>query len=314
MITKAIHQAGLAEINQLSPNSAEFVIKPLYYGYGNTLGNSFRRVLLSSIEGAAIIAFSIEGSNHEYAAIAGIKEDVVDISLNLKNIRLKSYANGPIELSLEVKGSSVKSKNYAVTAGDIKLPSEVEIANPEQIICHLADDSSVVKMRFIVDKGIGYLSIEKSGAERTNPSMIALDAVFTPVVRVRYKVENTRVGQDTNLQQLSLIIDTDGTITPKDAFELAAATLKNQYASLAGATSVVSAPTPGKDTEKDNAIMQLSVEELNFSVRTYNALIAGDIRSVEDLANITEQELKELKGFGAKALEEVRDKRKELGI
>ena len=148
MTTKNIHEASLASVKELSKTSAEFVIKPLYYGYGNTLGNSLRRVLLSSIKGAAITAFSIEGSSHEYAAIPGIREDVVDIMLNLKNIRFKMHTDAPVELSLEIKGDkqSEKDGDKRVVAGDIKLPAEVEIANPNQVICHIDDPKKVLKM------------------------------------------------------------------------------------------------------------------------------------------------------------------------
>ena len=213
MTTKTIHEAKLAEVKELSETSAEFIVKPLYYGYGNTLGNSLRRVLLSSVKGAAITAFSIEGTTHEFTTIPGIREDVVDIMLNLKNVRFKCHTDAPVELSLEIKGSnqSEKDGDKRVVAGDIKLPSEVEISNPNQVICHIDDPKYVLKMHFIVETGRGYLTIEKSGEERVHSDMIALDAVFTPVLRVRYKVENTRVGQDTNLQQLTLTIDTDGT-------------------------------------------------------------------------------------------------------
>ena len=221
MTTKNIHEATLASVKELGKNSAEFVIKPLYPGYGNTLGNSLRRVLLSSVKGAAITAFSIEGTTHEFTAIPGIREDVVDIMLNLKNIRFKVHSDAPIELSLEIKGDkqSEKDGDKRVVAGDIKLPAEVEVANPNQVICHIDDPNYTLKMRMIVESGRGYLTIEHASEERVHSDMIAIDAVFTPVLRVRYKVENTRVGQDTNLQQLTLTVDTDGTITPKDALK-----------------------------------------------------------------------------------------------
>ena len=316
MTTKVIHEAALAEVNALGDNSAEFVIRPLYYGYGNTLGNSLRRVLLSSIKGAAITSFSIEGSTHEYAAIPGIREDVVDIMLNLKNIRFKAHTDAPVELSLEVKGSEQTEKDgdKRVLASDIKLTSDVEIANPEQTICHIDDPNFVLKMRFIVENGRGYLTIEKSGAERIHSDMIALDAVFSPVLRVRYKVENTRVGQDTNLQQLTLTIDTDGTITPREAFEEAAAILVNQYTALAGSTTVESAPAPGSDKEEEDAGLMLPIEELGLSARTANALVNNDIRTVRDLVSLSDSDLKELKGFGSKALDEVKEKLTELNF
>lgn len=317
MVTKNIHEAMLAEVKNLSENSAEFVIRPLYYGYGNTLGNSLRRVLLSSIKGAAITAFSIEGTTHEYTAIPGIREDVVDIMLNLKNIRFKSHTDVPVELSLEMKGdkqSSDKDGDKRVVAGDIKLPAEVEIANPNQVICHIDDPKYVLKMHFIVENGRGYLTIEQASENRVHSDMIAVDAVFTPVLRVRYKVENTRVGQDTNLQQLTLTVDTDGTITPREAFEEAAAILVNQYTALAGGTEVESTPAPGSNNEDDDSGLMLPIEELDLSARTANALLNNEIRTIRDLVTLSESDLKDLKGFGQKAMDEVKQKLTELNI
>ncbi|MFV0485292.1 MAG: DNA-directed RNA polymerase subunit alpha [Candidatus Saccharimonadales bacterium] len=307
-MTKVIHEAELAEINDLGENSASFVIKPLYYGYGNTLGNSLRRVLLSSIKGAAITAFRVEGASHEFTAVPGVTEDVVDIMLNLKNIHVKSHSDAPIELHLEKKGSGV------VLAGDIKLPAEVEIANPQQIICNIDDPKFTLKMDFVVDTGRGYLSIEQAGEDRVHSDMIAIDALFTPVLRVRYKAENTRVGQDTNLQQLTLTIDTDGTLTPKEAFEEAAAILVNQYQALAGSTTVESAPAPTTTKAEDESGLMMPVEEMGLSARTANALLNNEIRTIRDLVMLSETDLKELKGFGTKALDEVREKLTELKV
>lgn len=316
MTIKTIHEATLAEVNKIGENSAEFIIKPLYYGYGNTLGNSLRRVLLSSVKGAAITAFSVEGSTHEYTIIPGVREDIIDIMLNLKNIRFKCHTDAPVELTLEIKGDKQSEKNgdKRVIAGDIKLPAEVEIANKNQVICHIDDPKFVLKMRFIVETGRGYLTIDKSSEDRVHSDMIALDAVFTPVLRVRYKVENTRVGRDTNLQQLTLTIDTDGTITPQDAFEEASAILVNQYTALAGSTVIESAPAPGTKNEEDDSGLLLPIEELNLSVRTSNALLNNDIKIVRDLVMLSENDLKELKGFGAKAFDEVKEKLTELNI
>ena len=315
MTTKNIHEARLDSVKELGENSAEFVIKPLYPGYGNTLGNSLRRVLLSSVKGAAITAFSVEGATHEFTTIKGVREDVVDIMLNLKNIRFKMHSDEPVELSLEIKGDAQtadKSGDLRVVAGDIKLPSEVEVANSNQTICHIDDPKFVLKMHFVVEAGRGYLTIENSSEGRLHSDMIAVDAVFTPVLRVRYKVENTRVGQDTNLQQLTLTIDTDGTITPKEAFEEAAAILVNQYQALAGGTEVESAPAPGVAKEEEESGLMLPIEELDLSARTANALSNNDIRTVRDLVTLSETDLKELKGFGQKALEEVKEKLTEL--
>ena len=316
MTVKNIHEAKLDSVKELSPTSAEFVIKPLYPGYGNTLGNSLRRVLLSSVKGAAITAFSIEGTTHEFTSIPGVREDAVDIMLNLKNIRFKMHTDAPVELTLEIKGDkqSEKDGDKRVVAGDIKLPSEVEIANPNQTICHIDDPKHVLKMHLIVESGRGYLTIDKASEERLHSDMIAIDAVFTPVLRVRYKVENTRVGQDTNLQQLTLTVDTDGTLTPKDAFEEAAAILVNQYSALAGSTKVESSPAPGSNTEDEDAGLMLPIEELELSARTANALLNNDIRTIRDLVTLSETDLKDLKGFGQKALDEVKEKLTELNI
>ena len=316
MTTKNIHEAKLDKVKTLSENSAEFVIKPLYYGYGNTLGNSLRRVLLSSIKGAAITAFSIEGTTHEFTTIPGVREDVMDIMLNLKNIRFKMHTDAPVELTLEMKGDkqSEKDGDKRTIAGDIKLPADVEIANPNQTICHIDDPKTVVKMHLIVETGRGYLTIDQASEGSLHSDMIAVDAVFTPVLRVRYKVENTRVGQDTNLQQLTLTIDTDGTIKPEEAFEEAAAILVNQYTALAGGTKVESAPTPGADRDEDDSGLMLPIEELDLSARTANALLNNDIRTIRDLVTLSETDLKDLKGFGQKALDEVKEKLTELNI
>lgn len=316
MSTKVIHEAKLEEVNELGENTAEFIVRPLYYGYGNTLGNSLRRVLLSSVKGAAITSFSIEGTTHEFTAIPGIREDVVDIMLNLKNIRVKSHSDAPVELYLEIKGSdqSEKDGDKRVVAGDIKLPADIEIANPNQVICHIDDPKYVLKMHMIVDTGRGYLTIEESGEDRVHSDMIALDAVFSPVLRVRYKAENTRVGQDTNLQQLTLTIETDGTITPREAFEEAAAILVNQYTALAGGTTVETAPAPGANKEEEDTGLMLPIEELGLSARTANALTNNDIKTVRDLVMLSDSDLKDLKGFGAKALDEVKEKITELNI
>lgn len=316
MTTKNIHEAMLAEVKELSDTSAEFVIRPLYYGYGNTLGNSLRRVLLSSVKGAAITAFSIEGSTHEYASIPGIREDVVDIMLNLKNIRFKVHTDAPVELELTIKGSeqSEKDGDKRVIAGDIKLPSEVEIANPNQTICHIDDPKFVLKMHMVVESGRGYLTIEQASESRLHSDMIAIDAVFTPVLRVRYKVENTRVGQDTNLQQLVLTVDTDGTITPKEAFTEAAAILINQYTALAEGKALERVPAPGLINDDDDSGLLMPIEDLELSARTANALLNNEIRTVRDLVVLSENDLKDLKGFGQKALDEVKEKLTELNF
>jgi DNA-directed RNA polymerase subunit alpha len=307
-MSKVIHNPALASIDEQSATNATFSIEPLHAGYGNTLGNSLRRVLLSSIEGAAIVAFRIEGATHEFTTVEGVKEDVVDIMLNLKNIRLKVHSEQPVELRLEKKGAG------AITAGDIKTNADVDVINPEQVIATIDDPKKTVIIDFVVEAGRGYRTIEDSSIERLHSDMIALDAVFSPVLRVRYKVASTRVGQETNLDKLDLNIETDGSLTPREAFEEAAAILVNQYTALAGSTTVEAAPALGQVNEDETNELNTSVEELNLTARTANALINNDIRTVHDLVTLSEQDLRELKGFGSKALDEVKDKLAELEL
>ena len=304
-MAKAIYNPALASIEDVSDTSATFLIEPLHSGYGNTLGNSMRRVLLSSIRGGAIVAFRIEGATHEFTTVEGIKEDVVDIMLNLKGVRLRVHTDEPVELRLEKTGG-------VITAGDIQANGEVEVVNPDHIIATIDDPKKTVIMDLVAEAGRGYQTIEDSSESRLHSDMIALDAVFTPVLRVRYKVDPTRVGDETDLDKLTMTIETDGTMTPREAFEEAAAILVNQYTALAGSTTVVSAPALGITTEDSEAELDTSIEELNLSARTTNALINNEIRTIRDLVTLTEQDLRELKGFGSKALDEVRDKMAEL--
>ena len=304
-MAKAIYNPALASIEDVSDTSATFLIEPLHSGYGNTLGNSMRRVLLSSIRGGAIVAFRIEGATHEFTTVEGIKEDVVDIMLNLKGVRLRVHTDEPVELRLEKTGG-------VITAGDIQANGEVEVVNPDHIIATIDDPKKTVIMDLVAEAGRGYQTIEASSESRLHSDMIALDAVFTPVLRVRYKVDPTRVGDETDLDKLTMTIETDGTMTPREAFEEAAAILVNQYTALAGSTTVVSAPALGTTTEDSEAELDTSIEELNLSARTTNALINNEIRTIRDLVTLTEQDLRELKGFGSKALDEVRDKMAEL--
>jgi DNA-directed RNA polymerase subunit alpha len=308
MITKVIHNPALANIEEHSSTSATFDIAPLHAGYGNTLGNSLRRVLLSSIRGGAIVAFRIEGASHEFTTVAGIKEDVVDIMLNIKNIRLKVHSDEPVELRIEKKGAGI------VTAGDIKANADIEIVNPDQIVCTIDDAKTSAIIDLVAESGRGYRPIEDSSANRIHSDMIAVDALFSPVLRVRYKVEGTRVGQETDLDRLQVTIDTDGSMSPREAFEEAAAILVNQYTALAGSTVVDSAPALGHDKDDEVSELNTPIEELNLTARTANALVNNDIRTVHDLVTLSEQDLRELKGFGSKALDEVKEKLAELEL
>ncbi len=307
-MSKVIHNPALAKVVDNDATSSTFVIEPLHAGYGNTLGNSLRRVLLSSIRGGAVVAFRIEGATHEFTTIPGIQEDVVDITLNLKGINLKVESDEPVELRIEKKGAGV------VTAGDIKTTADVEVMNPDAVICTIDDPKKSVVIDLVVEAGRGYQDIETSSKNRLHSDMIAVDAMFSPVTRVRFKVDGTRVGQETNLDKLELSVETDGSLTAREAFEEAAAILVNQYTALAGATTVEAAPALGTLEAEDVNELNTSIEDLGLSARTANALINNEIRTVHDLVTLSEQDLRELKGFGSKALDEVKDKLAELEL
>lgn len=311
-MSKSIHTPGVVKVDDHGTTSATFTIEPLHTGYGMTLGNSLRRVLLSSISGAAITSFRVEGVTHEFTTVPGIKEDGVDIMLNLKGIRFKVFAEEPQNLRIVKKGKGV------VTAKDIQTNADVEVVNPDHVIATIDDAKATFTVDLVVEAGRGYRPIEE-GATRKQSDMIALDAIFGPVQRVRYKVENTRVGQMTDLDKLIITVDTDGSITPQDAFEEAAAILVNQYTALAGQTRVkAEAPLTteaGVAAESDEPTeLMTPIEDLNFSARTTNALVNNEIHTLKDLFSLSDIELRELKGFGAKALDEVKDKLAELEL
>lgn len=313
-----IHTPSLVKVDDHSDTSASFIIEPLHSGYGMTLGNSLRRVLLSSIAGAAVTSFKIEGVTHEFTAVPGVKEDVVDIMLNLKGVRFRVYGGEAQTLRI------VKSGKGTVTAKDIQATADVEIVNPDHVIATIDDAKGKLTVDLTVEVGRGYRTIEE-GATKKASDMIALDAIFSPVLRVRYKVENTRVGQATDLDRLLLTVDTDGSITPQDAFEEASAILVNQYTALAGKTRVVTpevaSDASGQDTDfgsevigDESTALSTSIEDLNLTARTTNALINNDIHTIRDLFALNDAELRDLKGFGSKALDEVKEKLAELEL
>jgi DNA-directed RNA polymerase subunit alpha len=288
-------------------HKATFAIEPLASGYGMTLGNSLRRVILSSLSGAAITAVKIDNVSHEFSTIKGVKEDVVEIILNLKKARFRVFSDEPQFLILSKTGKG------PVTAGDIKATSDVEIANPDQLIATIDDDKAKLGMEIKIEKGRGYVPVENREGEKLEVGMIAVDALYSPVSRVRYNVENTRVGQVTDLDRLVMEVETDGTITPQDAIGQAAKILLDHFSIVAG-NSAPSAVAPVKSERADTTASKIMVEEINLSPRTTNALLNNDIKTVKDLLRLTDQELRDLKGFGAKAYDEVKEKINELGF
>lgn len=318
-MANTVYTPGIVKVDDLSPTSATFAVEPLYSGYGNTLGNSLRRVLLSSISGAAITSFRAEGASHEYTTLPGVREDLVDVMINLKGLRFKVFSEEPQRLTIS------KSGKGPVTGKDIKTNADVEVVNPEHVIATIDDAKGKLAMDIIVEVGRGYRPIEQSTAKKPS-DFIAVDAIFSPVLRVRYRIESTRVGQITDLDRLILTVDTDGSITPRDAFEEAAAILVDQYTALAGKTRVASEPMfdtkaqsePSDASEPsasdESAVLDMSIEDLNLTARTTNALVNNDIHTIKDLFSLSDAEMRDLKGFGSKALDEVKDKLAELEL
>ncbi len=292
-----IHQSG-------SNEEGLIVVEPLPQGYGVTLGNAIRRILLSSLPGGAITQVKIAGVAHEYSTIKGVKEDVVEIILNLKKIRLQIETDTPVKLSLDAKGPG------DITAAQIKLPAGVKISNPEQHIASLADSKTKLEMDLTAQNGVGYVGAEDRRS--LGIGTIPLDATFTPVTKVFYKVEATRVGQITNFDKLSINVTTDGTITPADAVKEAARILTSYFNTL------VEQKKPSKK-EKDEAPrpkvdQAATVEELELSTRITNSLKNASINTVADLLTTPKEELVKLKNMGAKSISDIEQKLKDKGF
>ncbi len=279
----------------------KFVVEPLERGYGTTLGNSLRRVLLSSLPGYAITSVKIDGVLHEFSTIDGVKEDVTEIVLNLKGVILKIHGDGPKTIYIDASGKGT------VTAGDIQADSEVEILNPEHVLANL-EDGGVLKMELTCDKGRGYVSAERN-KQLMQPiiGVIAIDSIYTPVLKVNYTVENTRVGQVTDLDKLSLEAWTDGTISAQEAVSLGAKILTDHldlFVDLSEEARETETMIVKNDDSKGK-ILEMTIEELDLSVRSFNCLKRAGINTVEDLTNRTEEDMMRVRNLGRKSLEEV---------
>ncbi|MDR1631111.1 MAG: DNA-directed RNA polymerase subunit alpha [Oscillospiraceae bacterium] len=287
-----------------------FTLEPLERGYGTTLGNSLRRVLLSSLQGYAITAVKIDGVLHEFTTIEGVKEDVTEIVLNLKSVILKIHGQGPKKMYVDFSGEG------ELTAGDIQADSDVEIINPDQHIATLNADAHM-KMELTANAGRGYKSAERNKQEMAPEiGVIAVDSIYTPVLKVNYTVENTRVGNITDYDKLSLEVLTNGTITAKDAVSFAAKIL-NEHLNLfidlsdeVGNTEIMVV----KDDSGKEQILEMTVEELDLSVRSFNCLKRANIHKVEDLISRTEDEMMRVRNLGRKSLDEVIAKLHSLGL
>jgi DNA-directed RNA polymerase subunit alpha len=287
---------------------AKFEASPLPAGYGVTLGNALRRVLLSSLEGAAVTSIQLRDVYHEFSTIPGVKEDVTQIVLNVKKLRLKSYASHPVQLRL------VKSGAGAVTAGDIQETADVEIVNTEQHLMTLDSDDVPIEIDLTVERGVGYLA-----AERADPlpiGVIPVDAIFTPARKVNYSVENTRVGQMTNYDKLTLEIETDGTMTPEEALAKAADILVRQFSLFTTAGKSLQAgdrALSGAPMLPPN-MLDMPIEDLDLPMRAYNSLKRNNIVKVGQLLQLTDDDLLRMRNFGKKSLDEMKERLRMRGF
>jgi DNA-directed RNA polymerase subunit alpha len=284
-----------------------FEIDGLYPGYGHTLGNSLRRIILSSISGFAITSIKIDGVKHEFSTLEGVKEDVINMILNLKKIKYSVVNDDSYLLSINVKGPKV------VKAEDIKLPSQVSVMNKDEYLFEITSDRSV-EVEFVIQKGLGFVDREKLTKEKAEVGSILIDASFTPVRRVSYEVENMRVGDRTDYDRLILNIETNGTISAKDTFEESVQIMMNQLHALLGfrenaiLSNNVDAEAADSKEQEETAIDDLKkiiIEDANFSTRTTNTLIAGGIKTIGDLLKMSNDDIVALDGMGAKGIEEI---------
>jgi DNA-directed RNA polymerase subunit alpha len=290
-------------------NYGKFVVEPLERGYGITLGNSLRRILLSSLPGAAVTSVKIEGVLHEFSTIPGVKEDVTEIILNLKGLSLKMHIDEERILRIEARGEGT------VTAGDIITDADVEILNPEMHIATLAEGSNLV-MEMTASRGRGYVSAERNKKGDHIIGVIPVDSIFTPVRKVNYNVDNTRVGQRTDYDKLTLEVWTDGSIKPDEAISLSAKILSEHlrlFIGLTESTDDVEIMVEKEEEQKDK-ILEMPIEELDLSVRSYNCLKRAGINTVEELTQRNEEDMMKVRNLGKKSLEEVLNKMAELGL
>lgn len=286
-----------------------FVVEPLERGYGTTLGNALRRILLSSLPGAAITSVKFDGALHEFSNLPGVLEDTIEIILNLKAVSLKIHSEEPQILLIETEEAG------EIKAVDIKAPSEVEILNPEHRICTLEEGSRLfIEMNAV--NGRGYIPAERNKVAQQPIGVIPVDSMFSPIRKVNYQVENTRVGQITDFDKLTLEVWTDGSISPDEAISLSANILSTHLALFANLTETADKVEISSDKSEDDRerLLEMTIEELDLSVRSYNCLKRASINTVSELVQKTEEELMKVRNLGKKSLEEVEQKLLELGF
>lgn len=307
-------EIGLPKVKMASSSgtTAVFSVGPLPPGYGMTLGNSLRRVLMSSLPGSAITAIKVDGASHEYSNIPGVRDTVLDIILNLKTLSIKKHSKDAEKITLDFKGEGT------VTAAEIKTSSDIEILNKEQEITYLDKKTSKLRLEMLVEKGVGYVPVKEREKTDDNADMILMDAIYNPVRKVRYETKATRVGQMTNLDKLEIEIETDGTIAPEDALKFASNLLKSYFGIfnqdevvieddfITDTKTVATAAAIKEEEEEEKKEAYTPIEILNLSPRTLNSLINGGVGSVEQLLKSNETQLSDFRGFGKKAMTEIR--------
>ena len=287
----------------------KFVVEPLERGYGNTLGNSLRRILLSSLPGAAVTSIQIDGVLHEFSTVEGVVEDVASIILNVKKLALKIYSDEEKVIEIDVKGDG------EVTAADITHDSDVEILNPDLYIATIAKNGHL-RMRMYAHRGRGYTPADQNKREDLPIGVIPIDSIYTPVSRVNFQVESTRIGQNADFDKLSLDVWTDGSIGPTEAISLGAKILTEHLNIFVGMTDQAQS-TPimvEKEEDQKEKVLEMTIEELDLSVRSYNCLKRAGINTVLELANKSEDDMMKVRNLGRKSLEEVKAKLEELGL
>ncbi|MCX6764405.1 MAG: DNA-directed RNA polymerase subunit alpha [Candidatus Nealsonbacteria bacterium] len=292
------------KIIETKKNSVVFEIEDLYPGYGVTIGNSLRRVLLSSLEGAAITRVKIKGVQHEFSTLSGVLEDVLQICQNLKLLRFKVYTDEPQQAFLKIKGEK------EVKAGDFELPSQVELINKDAHLATITSKSTSLEMEIQIEKGVGYVPVELRGKEKLGVGEICLDAIFTPIKTVAFHVENMRVGDRTDFNRLKIEIETDGTITPQEALSRAAKILVEHFSLI---PEEEKKEKEGRKSigKKDENVLETKIEDLKLSTRTINALSANKIKTV---GGILKRKLSEIEGLGEKGIKEIKKVLKKLNI
>jgi len=291
-----------------------YEIDGFYPGYGHTLGNSLRRMILSSLPGAAITSVKIACVSHEFSSMDGVKEDAITLLLNLKRVRIKMLTDEPQTLTLKVKGAQ------EIKASDIKVPGQVTVLNPELVIAHTTDKNADLSLEITVEKGLGFVSKESLQKNRVDIGTIAVDAVFTPIRKVSYEVENMRVGDRTDFNRLRINIETDGTITPREAIEKSIEIMINQLKAIIGfkEEEIIQNDMPAEGAQEhkelDQELLKTRIETINLSQRTINALTVANIRTVGGLVRKKKKDILEIEGLGAKGITEIKKVLTDFGM